>query len=202
MENTEGGFDREKAFSLIEEKVRYKKKYGKKGWGIDFPLIDFACASAAYASPQQYGPRWQKYMQHQCGWKEVKAELDRGDSLIEKLNLYIEIKATHCYDTKYGPGGLQVRPWQNVNYYLYPWVDAYEPTKNFNVKFYLLTKEENDKELEFFGSITHGTKSANAVNQNLEYTMRVPKNSKGHKRWDDSYSVEFEELKNFETMLL
>jgi hypothetical protein len=186
-------FNREAAIAAHKQKKLIKKEYSKKDWGMDFPLTELALVSSTYPSAQQYGPKFQKWIEHNVGWVGVKSAEGRGDSRVPGKEIYIEQKwgiRTDC-----GPGGLQHRFWQEVDYYLYGHVDDTD-SENIVVDLYLLTKAQAIEESILLNAVpTHGTKSANVLNENIECSMGVKYNSPDHLRWKTNYKVTLEDLK-------
>ena len=189
-------FDRHAAIAAHKQKKIVKEQYSKKTWGLDLSLEDLALVSATYPSAQQYGPKFEKWINHNMGWKNVKSSLGRGDSKIADKEIYIEQKWNIRTDV--GPGGLQHRFWQDIQYYLYGHVDDSD-SENITVDMYLLTKEQVLKESKLLNAVaTHGTKDANALNENVEFSMAVAYGSDDHKRWKDKYKITLEDLRTYE----
>jgi hypothetical protein len=197
-------FDREAAIAAHKQKKIVKEKYSKRNWGLDLTLDELALISATYPSAQQYGPKFEKWINHNVGWKSVPSKLGRGDSQVPKgtvgntkeTDVYIEQKWNIRTDV--GPGGLQHRFWQDIDYYLYGHVDDSD-SDNIKVDLYLLTKQQVLEEAKLLGSAaTHGTKAANKLNENIEYSMSVPYESFHHRRWKDKYLISLEKLKTYE----
>lgn len=188
-------FDKEAAVAAHKQKKLVKEKYSKKNWGLDLSLDDLALISATYPSAQQYGPKFEKWINHNLGWKGVKSSLGRGDSKIANKEIYIEQKWNIRTDV--GPGGLQHRFWQEIDYYLYGHVDD-SNSENITVDIYLLNKTQVIAESTLLNAVpTHGTKSANVLNENIEYSMGVSYGSADHKRWKEMYKITLEELRNY-----
>jgi hypothetical protein len=186
-------FDKTAAIAAHKQKKLVKEQYSKKKWGLDLSLEDLALISATYPSAQQYGPKFEKWINHNVGWKNVKSSLGRGDSKLSNKEVYIEQKWNIRTDV--GPGGLQHRFWQEIDYYLYGHVDDSD-SENITVDMYLLTKEQVIAESKLLNAVpTHGTKAANTLNENVEYSMGVSYGSDDHKRWKDKYKVTLQELK-------
>ena len=181
---------------ILKQKKIVKTKYSKANWGLDLSLEDLALISATYPSAQQYGPKFEKWINHNNGWKRVDSKLGRGDSKIVKADgkdIYIEQKWNIRTDV--GPGGLQHRLWQQIDYYLYGHVDD-SVSENITVDIYLLTKEQVVEESQILkAGPTHGTKDANILNENIEYSMGVVYGSEDHQRWKDKYKTTLEDLK-------
>ena len=188
--------DRDAAIKAHKQKKLVKEQYSKKKWGLDLSLEDPALISATFPSAQQYGPKFEHWMNHSCGWDKVKSSLGRGDSKIKNKEVYIEQKWNIRTDV--GPGGLQHRFWQEINYYLYGHVDD-SNSDNITVNLYLLTKEQVIEESKLVNAVpSHGTKAANQLNENVEYSMGVKYGSQDHQRWKDNYSITLEDLKKYE----
>jgi hypothetical protein len=185
-------FNKEEAIAAHKQKKLIKEQYSKKNWGMDLSLNDLALISATYPSAQQYGPKFEKWINHNLGWSRLKSALGRGDSKTPS-GKYIEQKWGIRTDT--GPGGLQHRFWQKIDLYLYGHVDDSD-SLNITVDLYLLTKDQALEESKLLGATaTHGTKDANILNENVEYSMGVAYGSEDHKRWKEKYMVTFEDLK-------
>lgn len=192
--NTE--FNKSAAIEAHKQKKSIKKQYSKKTWGLDLSLEDLALVSATYASAQQYGPKFEKWVNKQLGWKNVKSSLGRGDSKLPDREVYIEQKWNIRTDV--GPGGLQHRFWQPIDYYLYGHVDD-SVSDNITVDMYLLTKDQALEESKLLNAVpTHGTKDANVLNENIEYSMSVVYNSVDHQRWKEKYKITLDQLKTYE----
>lgn len=188
--------DRSAAINAHKQKKLVKEQYSKKNWGLDLSLEDLALISATFPSAQQYGPKFERWINHNCGWDNVKSSLGRGDSKVKNKNVYIEQKWNIRTDV--GPGGLQHRFWQDVGYYLYGHVDD-SNSDNITVDLYLLTKDQVIAESKLVHAVpTHGTKVANQLNENVEYSMGVKYGSEDHLRWKDKYKITLEDLKKYE----
>lgn len=195
MSTNKTEFDRSAAIAAHRQKKIVKEQYSKKNWGLDLSLDDLALISATYPSAQQYGPKFEKWINHNLGWDGVKSSLGRGDSKVKNKPIYIEQKwniRTDC-----GPGGLQHRLWQDIQYYLYGHVDDAD-SDNITVDLYLLTKDEVVAESKLLNAVpTHGTKAANVLNENIEYSMGVGHKNDDHLRWKNKYRITLEELRNY-----
>jgi hypothetical protein len=188
-------FDRAAAIAAHKQKKLVKEKYSKKSWGLDLSLEDLALVSATYPSAQQYGPKFEKWINHNLGWKNVKSSLGRGDSRLPDKEIYIEQKWNIRTDV--GPGGLQHRFWQDIDYYLYGHVDDSD-SENITVNLYFLTKDQVIEESKLLNAVaTHGTKAANTLNENIEYSMGVVYGSQDHTRWKSKYLISLEGLRNY-----
>jgi hypothetical protein len=182
----------ELAIQMLKQKQVIKKDYSKKSFGLDLSLQDLAVISAAYPSAQQYGPKFQAWINHNMGWNSVPSHLGKGDS--ETSNgKYIEQKWGIRMDC--GPGGMQHRFWQDIDYYLYGHIDPTDPD-NITVEIFLLTHAEAEEESRLLGArATHGTKDANTSNKHVEVSLKTEYNSDDHKRWRDKYKITLQDLK-------
>jgi len=181
------------AVAAHKQKKLIKKMYSKSNWGMDLSLEDLALISATYPSAQQYGPKFEKWINNQFGWTRLKAKADRGDSLTLS-GKYIEQK--WCIRTDTGPTGLQHRFWQEIDYYLYGHVDDTD-SENITVDLYLLTKAQVLEEAEKLNLIvSHGTPTAILLNEHVEYTMGVRYGSDDHQRWKKLYQIQLTDLEN------
>lgn len=189
-------FDKQTVINSHKQKKIIKEIYSKKDFGLDLSLEELAIISATYPSAQQYGPKFEKWMNNFMRWESVKSSLGRGDSKISNKDVYIEQKWNIRTDV--GPGGLQHRFWQPINYYLYGHVDD-SNSDNIIVYLYLLTKEQAEEEAKILkASPTHGTKAVNINNEKVEYSFSVMYNSFHHERWKNKYMIELEKLKKYE----
>ena len=183
----------EKLLEAHRMKKEIKAEYSKKTFGMDKTLLELAIISATFPSAQQYGPKFEKWINHNVGWDGVPSRLGRGDSVTPSRK-YIEQKWNIRTDK--GPGGLQHRFWQDIDYYLYGHVDD-SNTDNITVDLFLLTHDQVVEEAKRLKAVpTHGTKNANESNENVEYSMGVKYGSEDHLRWKELYKVELNELKN------
>lgn len=189
-------FDREAAIAAHKQKKIVKSQYSHPDWGLDLTLEELALISATYPSAQQYGPKFEKWINTYCGWEKINSKLGEGDSKIVSVNGQI-LRAEQKWGirTDVGPGGLQHRLWQPIDYYLYGHVDD-SVSENITVDIYLLSKEQVIAESKILKvSATHGTKDANILNENIEYSMGVGYGSSDHQRWKDKYKVTLGDLK-------
>jgi hypothetical protein len=61
-----------------------------------------------------------------------------------------------------------------------------------------LTKDEVIAESKLLNAVpTHGTKAANVLNENIEYSMGVGYKNDDHLRWKNKYRITLEELRNY-----
>lgn len=143
----------------------------------ELELKDLIKVSALF-SPQRRTSILENELRETNGWEKVKPSLNKGDYL-DKDGKYFELKTSAT--NKNGCINFdQIRPWQQVDYYHCIYWDLENPEKS---KAYDLSKQEMLNEVKRLGSASHGTKTANSVNQNIEYSIHLPiENS-----WDGKY---------------
>lgn len=115
---------------------------------------------------------------------KISPTINKGDYC--KDNTFIELK-TSTTNQNSNLNMRQIRPWQEVDYYLCSFINELNIEKS---KFYLLDKEEMLKEIEICGKAVHGTKKSNKNNKNIEYGISFPvynHNNTTTKRWDKNY---------------
>ena len=174
-------------------KEQAKREYSKKNSSVlDLNLDDFGLESSVWASPQQFGPKAEKWFVKHLGWKSVPKRLARGD-LKTPSGLYIELKTNIRGDV--GPGGLQHRMWQEIDYYLYLHIDTHD-VENITANLYLLRHDEVVVEIQLTNAgPSHGTKEANNSNKHIEYSISNKYNSEDHLRWKQQYGSTLDNLK-------
>lgn len=148
--------------------------------------------ATASLSAQQKAPMGERFLCKQLGLTQVSSRLDRGDAHDEN-GLYYEFKNSF---TNIGENLniRQIRLWQDVDFYYCIYINEKDLNKSL---FFVLTKEEMEKEVELCGGYTHGTVGANAVNQHSEYSITIPiyrDSNPKTKRWKENYLCE--DLKN------
>lgn len=117
---------------------------------------------------------------------KIPDSLDKGDYKKNDTGEYVELK-TSTSNKGMKLNIRQIRPWQEVDYYLCSFINETDIKKS---KFYLLTREQMHSEVHLCGAVIHGTKQATANNVNKEYGINFPVyNDKNPttKRWNDNY---------------
>jgi hypothetical protein len=142
-----------------------------------FSLISFKTA-------QYKAPAFERFLQKKLKWEKISASEDKGDFIISEA--YVELKTSFtneamCLNLR------QIRLWQNIDYYLCFFIDDKNLFKK-NIAF-KLTKDQMKEEVSIMGGFTHGTKEANALNENSEYsiTLRIKEDNEHFKRWKEKY---------------
>lgn len=175
--------------SLIDDavsKVDFIRAEAKKDkeFGFNWAFNDFLKAMYLLTS-QSYGPRIQTRIIKELNWVKIKASKNLGDALAMVDNIHHEIKVSLISSSNDSMNLVQIRLWQNVNYFCF-WFDI--RTGKFSV--YLLTHDQMVKEIELTkASAAHGTKEANEVNQNVELrlSIKIDEDNEDFKRWESQY---------------
>ena len=148
--------------------------------------------STASLTAQARAPLGEKFLCNLLGYTRVSSREDRGDA-VDKEGIYYEFKNSFT-NQRQNLNIRQIRLWQNVDYYYCFYINEEDLDKSV---FFILTKDEMIKEVALCGGYTHGTVTANAVNEHNEYSITIPiyndKNEKT-KRWKEKYLSN--ELKN------
>lgn len=148
-------------------------------------------STASLTAPAK-APLGEKFLCNLLGYTRVSSREDRGDA-VDKEGIYYEFKNSFT-NQRQNLNIRQIRLWQNVDYYYCFYINEEDLDKSV---FFILTKDEMIKEVALCGGYTHGTVTANAVNEHNEYSITIPiyndKNEKT-KRWKEKYLSN--ELKN------
>ena len=148
--------------------------------------------STASLTAQAKAPLGEKFLCNLLGYTRVSSREDRGDA-VDKEGIYYEFKNSFT-NQRQNLNIRQIRLWQNVDYYYCFYINEEDLDKSV---FFILTKDEMIKEVALCGGYTHGTVTANAVNEHNEYSITIliynDKNEKT-KRWKEKYLSN--ELKN------
>ena len=127
----------------------------------------------------------EKFLCHKLNMIRVSPSEDRGDAK-DSNNLYYEFKNSFTNEAQ-NLNIRQIRLWQNIDFYYCIYINEQDLNKSL---FFVLSKEEMEKEVELCGGFTHGTAVANAVNQHSEYSITIPvynDNNEKTKRWKQKY---------------
>lgn len=176
-------------FAFLENQKRVKDIKKNKKWGFDKDWETFIYG-LSLMNPQTYGLRIQNRIIAQFGMQKVKASENQGDFKDNAGEKY-ECKTSLVMDEDSKFHVVQVRPWQNSNYYCV----MFDIRDEFKCYAFMLTAEEMKKEIYVMGaSAAHGTSSANQKNRNIEYRFSItPSMEDRHfKRWVDNYRIDFD----------
>ena len=172
---------------VYEKKVQRAKRASQlleSSGGVlaDIPFFDKVAISAhGIFSPQKRTSFMEDALVDMFHWKKVKASEDKGD-YIDCDGKYFELKCSSSNDAD-TINILQVRPWQEVDYYVVIYFDLDVPSSS---KVYVLQKSEMVEEVEKLGHPSHGTSTANQENGKIEYSIHLPIENE----WDGKYLKE------------
>ena len=141
--------------------------------------------TTANLSAQQKAPMGEKFLCKLLNFTPIPASKNCGDA-VDKVGNYYEFKNSF---TNVGENLniRQIRLWQPINYYFCFYIN--EKDLNRSV-FFVLTKEEMEKEVSLCGSCSHGTKQVTETNELNEYSITIPVynyNNEKTKRWREKY---------------
>lgn len=180
---------------LIKLNKIIKEINKNKKFGFDLNLKEFI-KSMSLINPQSYGKRIENRIIKDLNGDAVLAKEDKGDML--KNGKYYEIKISLLTQTNSDLNLVQIRTWQNLDYYLCIAFDL-RNIKNFNVIPFLLTKNDMIKEMKNVNATSaHGTKKAIEENKNIElrYSLKIDSNNQVFQRWKKKYYIEYSDLIN------
>lgn len=137
-----------------------------------------------YKTAQYKAPAFERFLTEGIGWEKIHASEDRGDFIIN--GEYVELK-TSFTNQAMNLNLRQIRLWQNVGKYICIFVDDKNDINNSYL--FELTKEEMEQEVKLLGGYTHGTKGANELNVNREYsiTIKIREGNANFERWKKNY---------------
>lgn len=142
-------------------------------------------SATASLSTQKKAPLGDDFLRDKLNMEKVSPSLDRGDAK-DSNGIYYEFKTSYTNEAQ-NLNMRQIRLWQDVNWYYCIYINEQDLDKSL---FFILSKEEMEKEVELCGGFTHGTAVANAVNQHSEYSITIPiynDNNEKTKRWKEKY---------------
>lgn len=165
---------------LAEERAKNKNKVED---GLDFDIFLAACY--VKCSSQSYGPKIEKRVLKEFGFKKIPQKDGEGDLLsTEKtkfpffdfeLGKKSEIKISYLSTNK-SWNLIQLRPYEKFDYYIFLLIDPYNKCE---FEWFILNKDDVNDENFKLNSI-HGTKKSNEQNTNIEYKLMVEKNSNSY----------------------
>lgn len=183
MIETISDIDIKKLLNLRKEISRNVK------WGFNLSEKEFI-KGMLYLNPQSYGARIENHIKKCLGFTKVSAKKNRGDLVNPCTKCYYEVKISLLTPCNLALNLVQIRLWQNVDYYL---CVAYDLRNVINYRKYvfLLTHDEMKKECAR-ASAAHGTSISNSNNKNVELRMSIncDENDETFKRWKEKYLKE------------
>lgn len=173
----------------MERAERTREIRRNKRWGFDFENTADFIMDMTNLTPQSYGCRLESYLIEKTQSEKVSSSLDRGDAL--KSGKYIEIKSSIITEWNECLNFVQIRLYQDVDYYLGYAFDIRDP-ENPEEYIFLLNKEQMKSEIKKTNaSFAHGTKSMNEKNVNSEYrfSLNISDKDENFKRWKKLYRI-------------
>lgn len=144
----------------------------------------------AQLNPQTYGVNIQKRLIEELGLTKVEASEDKGD-FIDNFGDHYELKVSLIQNPKQKLNLVQIRPWQDTNYYFIAFCIKNEEVYAFC---FSLSHERMIEELKITNAgSAHGTKKSIENNTNIEYRLSVPidSNNETFARWFVKYRSNF-----------
>jgi hypothetical protein len=157
---------------------------GNPLYGFEDNFDDFV-TKLLFLTPQSYGARLQAYLIKRFGLKPATSK-DSGD-FVDQFNQPHELKASLITPTNDNLNLVQIRPWQDVDYYCVAIDTRSAPYKEY---VFVLNKEQMLEEtFTLRATAAHGTKTANENNNKIELRMSVPiaDNDPTFERWKKLY---------------
>jgi hypothetical protein len=153
-----------------------------KDFGFDMPIKEFI-QHMSMLNPQSYGSRIERRIIRDSQNYKVPASLGRGD-MKSAGESYYEIKNSIVTDANNGLNLVQIRLWQDVDYYLCIAYDIRD-IENFKSYIFLLTHDEMVEQCKYQANAAHGTTKANIDNTNVEMRFSIPidENNKVFQYW-------------------
>lgn len=173
----------EKYYSLT------KKISSNKEYGFDQNLEEFIKAMSLL-KPQSYGKRIENRIIQDLNNKPVSPKEDKGD-MVDNNGQFYEIKTSLITETNNALNLVQIRLWQEIDYYFCLAFDL-RNLKDIAIHQFMLTKEQMTKEMLLLNATSaHGTKSAIKENKTVElrYSLKIDEKNEVFKRWKKDYSV-------------
>ena len=144
----------------------------------------------AQINPQSYGAKIQKRLIEELGLEKISASEDKGD-FVNQFGDHYELKVSLLLKDKAKMNLVQIRPWQDTNYYFIAF-----GIKNSEVYAFCfsLSHDRMLEELKLMNAFAaHGTKKSLEKNTNIEYRIDLAINSDNEhfQRWFTKYRSNF-----------
>ena len=181
--------------SAVEEFLEARKKISNnKRWGFDKPEKEFI-KGMLFLNPQSYGPRIETYIKELLEFTKVKAKDNHGDLMNSIVNLFYEVKVSLLTPINESLNLVQIRLWQNNDYYICVAYDL-RCISNYRKYLFLLTHDEMVEETKS-ATAAHGTTKSNENNENVElrFSFNCNDDDETFVRWKENYLIEdYEEI--------
>ena len=141
---------------------------GNPTYGFDDDFDAFI-TKLLFLTPQSYGARLQYFLIKRFGLSD-KLSKDSGD-FVDQFGQPHELKASIITPTNNCLNLVQIRPWQDVDYYCVAIDTRVSPYQEY---VFVLSKSQMLEELRLNGATSaHGTALANKNNANIELRMAI-----------------------------
>ena len=158
---------------MAEDRARTKNQVEN---GLDFNTFLAACY--VKCSTQSYGPKIEKRVLTDYGFKKIPSKRGEGD-LLSTANTKLsgfrfkegdrsELKVSYLSSDK-SWNLIQIRPFETFEYYMFLLINPYDGCKS---EWFILHKMDVTDQ-NFKMSAIHGTKKSNSENKNIEYKITV-----------------------------
>ncbi len=145
----------------------------------------------SHLKPQSYGAKIQNRLIEELNFKKVKSNENQGD-FQDPMGDFYELKVSlTSREQKNNIHLVQIRPWQNSNYYFMAFLLT--PKDVYGFCFRLNHYQMLDELKLTKASAAHGTKKSNESNSNIEYRLTFPidPNNETFLRWFKNYRSNF-----------
>lgn len=157
--------------TLNEKKTKGMLKYESKKNFIESDDFDeFIVDCKEWLSQGSYGSRIEHRLIKDLGLIQVDKSKDKGDC-VDIYNNYFEIKTSYTSTNK-NWNLLHIKPYQDYKYMLILIIDIMD---NFKQHFYLIRKEDMNKDNFKSYGYSNGTKETNEYNTKVEYRVTISK---------------------------
>ena len=160
--------------------------HSDRDFGFNMTLKEFI-KHMSLLNPQSYGSRIERRIIRDSQNTKVNSSLGRGD-MVSGGDSYYEIKNSIVTDANNALNIVQVRLWQDIDYYLCIAYDLRD-LDNFKSYIFLLTHDEMKEQCRYQANAAHGTNDANVDNTNVEMRFSIPidENNKVFNFWMENF---------------
>ena len=183
--------------TFLREFFRMREEISRdKNWGLNLSEEAFI-KGMVLLNPQSYGARIERYIKNTFCGDKIPASANCGDFRTaphHKLGggKAIEVKISLLTPTNNDLNLVQIRPFQNIDFYLCVAYDLRD-LSHYKKYAFLLSHKEMIAEVKCMGATAaHGTKTANTKNKNVELrlSIRCNKTDATFLRWQKQYSTD------------
>lgn len=180
---------------LHESIEKAKKKFNNKNQVDEsLPFLHYCVECFNNCSPSSYGSKIQNRIKRDYKFENLTTTANQGDSIVTpdsiidkfpclKVGDRFELKSSYLYKGDYSDSYnfMQLRPFQEFEYYVLLAIDIDYNEKDVNLEWYVLNKSDvNSDNFKLYSS--HGTEEIIKQNTNVEYKLHIVKNSIYHQR--------------------